>query len=278
MLMRDVNIRNKDFISLLDRLSASVNNLWDNHYDLLQEIKEYHLEHCDPEYHRKKLLAGGITDQDPYDQAPHWDILPFDWREQGNLYDPCGEEYLSYMKVLWAEKGHADKSTCGFPNKEPFAPRNAMLKMPHIWQHPAIVEMNEVSHEISYNYLGGFSIALTAFYLPGGFIPWHHNANAPGYNLLLHYSQTGEGWFYTEHDGKIVEYKDKPREWIARAGVFKQGVPFTENRRSETYEMAKDVNDLSWHAAKTECNRFTLSTIINNRDMWENLIAEIEEE
>lgn len=278
MLMRDVNLRNKDFINLLDELAASVNNIWDNHYDLLQDSYNYHLEHCDPEFHKKKLKDAGDNKTDPYNQAPHWDILPFDWREQGNLYDPCGKEYLDYMKTLWHQKGADHITTCGFPNKEPFAARNAMLKIPHVWNHPAIVEMNKISHEISYNYLGGFSIALTAFYLPGGFIPWHNNANAPGYNFLLHYSQTGDGWFYTEEDGKIVEYKDKAKQWVGRAGVFKQGRPFDENRRSETYVMAKDVDDLSWHSAKTECNRFTLSTIINNRDMWENLIAEIEEE
>ena len=34
--------------------------------------------------------------------------------------------------------------------------------------------------------------------------------------------------------------------------------------------------DASWHCADTKCWRLTVSTIINNKDIWEDVIEEME--
>jgi len=44
-------------------------------------------------------------------------------------------------------------------------------------------------------FLGCPTNALAMYYPPGGFLGWHHNGNAPGYNVLFTYNQTGDGKF-----------------------------------------------------------------------------------
>lgn len=40
---------------------------------------------------------------------------------------------------------------------------------------------------------------------------------------------------------------------------------------------SENPEDSSWHAAHARTNRFTLSTIVNQIDIWEDLIDELED-
>jgi len=72
------------------------------------------------------------------------------------------------------------------------------------------------------NFLSVKHNALAAVYPPGGFISWHNNANAPGFNLIFSYSESGAGWFdYIHPETKeVIRCQDKPGQWTCKAAYF----------------------------------------------------------
>ena len=105
--------------------------------------------------------------------------------------------------------------------------------------------------------------ALNACYPPGGFISWHNNANAKGYNIIITYSETGEGWFdYWDIEKKErVRIQDKPG-WQAKMTYF------------GPYD---DPDKLCYHAAYTDCYRITVAFVFAEADeFWEEVIADLE--
>lgn len=111
-------------------------------------------------------------------------------------------------------------------------------------------------------FLGTHVNALTMIYPDKGFIGWHHNGNAPGYNILMSYSQDGEGDFryYDKKEDKIVVLNDTPG-WFVKVGYY-------PSERSETER-------IYWHAAQTKKQRVSVAWIINHRPMWLSMIEEI---
>tara|TARA_R110002126_G_scaffold4909_17_gene25360 strand:- start:1887 stop:2702 length:816 start_codon:yes stop_codon:yes gene_type:complete len=270
MLMRDVQIKNKEFIDLLDQLSANVDKIFADTEFLNKEIQE-HLKHRNPKVREKE-------GKEPYKVAPHFDITPDQYRSvrKEGEYDPCGREYLDYMKELMRVDSN-NTITSGFPCNEAFLNGQAIM---HQRDNPA-PEIRDLIYKISTGYLGGSSMALCALYGPDTFIPWHHNGNAPGYNILLHYNKGGEGSFYTYDNGEIITYPDK-KGWVCRAGEFIDTAPADRrklhiNKTSLPGKWSDNPEDSSWHSAHAVTNRFTLSTIVNHPDIWEDLIDEIED-
>ena len=105
--------------------------------------------------------------------------------------------------------------------------------------------------------------ALNACYPPGGFIAWHNNANAPGYNIIITYSETGEGWFdYWDIEKKErVRIQDKPG-WQAKMTYFG---PYDQ------------PENLVYHAAYTDCYRITVAFVFAEADQfWEEVIEDLE--
>lgn len=99
--------------------------------------------------------------------------------------------------------------------------------------------------------------AIKMFYPPEGFIAWHNNSNAYGYNILFTYSETGEGAFLYQHPitKEIVEMPDK-KGWSAKVGCY-------------------DVAGGSplWHAAYTRCHRLNWGYVIPE-NVWSDLMNE----
>lgn len=271
MKMRDVNIKNPEFIKLLNHISELVDQVFDNE-EFINKQLELGLEHRSPE---SRLKHG----KEPYKVAPHFDILPTHVRSQREKgeYDPCGEEYLRHMMALM-KTDNGNTITGGFPNAETFIGAQAFFNDPKFFLGS---KLRDAVYEISADFLGGRSMALCAFYPPDTFIPWHHNGNAPGYNILLHYNKEGEGDFYTYDNGEILTYPDA-KGWCCRAGQFISTVPENKHREKMGYgdepQIKWSVNpeESSWHAAHARTNRFTLSTIVNHIDIWEDLIDELE--
>jgi len=110
-------------------------------------------------------------------------------------------------------------------------------------------------------FLGARSNALKMYYPPTGFIGWHNNGNAPGYNIVITYSSEGNGSFYSydAQNDKINEYKDK-KGWFVKVGYFGH---------------FKEPEKVYWHSARTDCDRLTLSYIIYDKNLWENMVEEI---
>jgi|TARA_B110000908_G_C10263131_1_gene460905 hypothetical protein len=108
--------------------------------------------------------------------------------------------------------------------------------------------------------------ALATLYPPNGFISWHNNANAAAYNFIFTWSETGEGHFkYLDaKTGEIVVLQDK-KGWNCKAGYF------------GSYNEYEEF--LCYHAAETDCWRFTLGYMMDGSDSalgnQEDLISEI---
>lgn len=100
--------------------------------------------------------------------------------------------------------------------------------------------------------------ALTQMYPPGGFIAWHNNANAPGYNFIFSWSETGDGSFsYVDgKTGEEVVMQDKPG-WQCKAGYF--------GHYGDSWDK------LCYHSAKTDCWRITVAYMLEMSDMAMNI-------
>ncbi len=72
------------------------------------------------------------------------------------------------------------------------------------------------------NFLSTKHNALTAVYPPEGFISWHNNQNAPGFNLIFSYSEDGQGYFDYIHPvtKEVVRCQDEPGKWTCKAAYF----------------------------------------------------------
>ena len=117
------------------------------------------------------------------------------------------------------------------------------------------------------NFLSVKHNALTAVYPPGGFISWHNNANAPGFNLIFSYSEDGSGYFdYIHPETKeVIRCQDKPGQWTCKAAYFGHyGEP----------------NKVMYHAASTDDWRCTVSYVFDmsetSEEFREMVVADIE--
>jgi hypothetical protein len=291
MIMKELDIKSPELLELLSKLEPLVDEVF-AHPDMLKR-------HQDLRYDQQNPKTREADGKEPLATAPHWNLLPWNrdqLKDTPHLLDPVGRPYLDLMMKLMKKDTDEDKAnnkredwkglstlTSGFPNVEPFTPAkdfwgNKQLDIPI----EKLKQLEHISRDVSYKYLGGSSQALCSFYTPGQFIPWHHNGNAPGYNILIHYNKEGKGNFYSYDNGEIITYSDKPG-WVCRAGIFydtnyqAHDEYLTDNGKKKfTTEFLADHETASWHAADATTNRFTLSTICNNKDLWEDLIDEIE--
>lgn len=274
MLMQDVELKNKEFIEKFNRLSEAVGRvIEEGKEDIVKRIAQKLYDNS-PDGRR------AANKDDIWVSSPHYDILP-DSLDIGNLYDPTGIEYLELMRDLAAgrkELLHHKSETCGWPNKEPFL---ALDDFNHYPELRALFDKHKVweyAKDVSFTLLGGSAMALFAVYPPSSYIPWHHNGNAPGYNILAHYSWGGDGYFCTYHEGDIVKYPDKDREWCVRVGRYLDTYGDAAGHVKGTDIPYADPDNASWHAARTNDWRMTISTILNYEESWLDLIDEMESE
>lgn len=116
------------------------------------------------------------------------------------------------------------------------------------------------------HYLGAQCCALNALYPDKGFIGWHTNANAQGYNLLFTYSHDGDGFFkYRDKDtGEIVTLPDR-KGWSAKVGYYPSR---TEEIRENQF----------WHCAYSNKKRITIAFVIPDKQMWELVIEHLQKD
>lgn len=105
---------------------------------------------------------------------------------------------------------------------------------------------------------------LVTLYPPGGWISWHNNANASGYNVIFSWSENGDGWFdYWDLEKKErVRVQDVPG-WQCKMGYF------------GGYHQP---DKLCYHAASTDCMRISVAYVFAEaEDIWEQIIEDIED-
>jgi len=126
-----------------------------------------------------------------------------------------------------------------------------------------VLEATSILNKKLIEFLSANNNALNACYPPGGFISWHNNANAEGYNIICTWSETGEGWF---------DYWDIEKQERVRV----QDVPGWQAKM--TYFGSYDKPDkLCYHAAYSDCHRITVAFVFKEADeFWEEVIEDLE--
>lgn len=175
---------------------------------------------------------------------------------QDNLiknYHPASDEYLFEAFKLPAQEFGFPRRTCGL---------SALRSYPtSIDVSFSLEEYNKISKKIA-NFLGAPTNAVAMLYPEKGYMGWHHNGNASGYNILLTYNVTGNGSFdyWNREKSEIVSMRDDVG-WTVKVGRF------------SGYKDGLDK--LFWHRARTESPRITIAWILDQKDLWIDMIKEI---
>jgi len=146
------------------------------------------------------------------------------------------------------------------------APSNGSDKMDRFKDSKVAYPIREAAVELNSEMMTSLSAkrnALCATYPPGGWISWHNNANASGYNILFTWSENGNGWFryYDLEKKENVTIYDKPG-WQCKMGYF------------GPYD---NPDSLCYHCASTEDLRITVAYMFIEADnFWEEVVYDIE--
>lgn len=110
--------------------------------------------------------------------------------------------------------------------------------------------------------LCAYANALTVIYPAEGYIGWHHNGNAPGYNILFSYSLEGKGYFkyYDYKSSSVLKIKDHTG-WNVKVGYYP--------------DQTKELDRVYWHSAYTETPRLSIAFIVSDRNLWLSMIKDI---
>jgi len=111
------------------------------------------------------------------------------------------------------------------------------------------------------NFFGARNNALQMYYPAGGYIGWHNNGNARGYNIVLSCNPGADGEFeHWDHvNNKLNVFKDQAG-WNCKVGYFGS---FDE------------PDKIFWHCARTRTPRLTLSYVIFDKNIWEDMVQDI---
>ena len=125
----------------------------------------------------------------------------------------------------------------------------------------------EVSDKLNYDIISILGVefnALMMYYPEDGYIGWHHNANCSGQNLIMTYSPPGgKGYFeYQDPISKEFIRIPDPEGWSIKVGYFGE---FSE------------PDKIIWHCARSiDTPRLTVSYVIRDQWMWEEMVQDIE--
>jgi len=164
-----------------------------------------------------------------------------------------GEKYLELMKTYDKNSKEGE----GFP----MITYGTNCELPRIMPNEYVDTFQDYRHKLV-EYLGARNSAVAMWYPKNGYMSWHNNANASGYNILISYNKTGDGWFrYQDPTTKeIVTLQDRPG-WAVKVGYFGS---FDE------------PDKIFWHCAKTfNEDRLTFGFVLPHLEMWEMMIEDI---
>jgi hypothetical protein len=182
-----------------------------------------------------------------------------DWffqQDRSNFVMQRGEEPITQQEAVSIEylRRQQGKNLEGFPVCSDGIDFNSMKGFDLEKFYPAIRNADNAIK----TFLGARSCALKMYYPAGGFIDWHTNANAFGYNVLFSYSVNGDGAFLYQNPKtkEVVTIHDHPG-WNMKIGLYDV-----------------DGGNPLWHAAYTHCERLTWGYILDQRG-WHSLVDEL---
>mgnify|MGYP000129545697 FL=1 len=112
------------------------------------------------------------------------------------------------------------------------------------------------------SFLGAKNNAVHVYYPENGFMGWHTNWNASGYNILITYNAEENGGFFRYLDPvtkEIVTMVD-PVGWSCKVGHF--------GDRS-------DPNKIVYHCCGNSAKRLTLGYVVPHLEIWRSMIKDI---
>lgn len=125
-----------------------------------------------------------------------------------------------------------------------------------------LLKQSQKTNNLLYNFFGARFNALQMYYPAGGYIGWHTNCNAKGYNIVISCNPGADGYFvHYDHINKKYNYFHDKAGWNVKAGYFGSD---------------KEPEKMYWHAAKTNTPRITFSYIIYDKNIWEDMMDDIE--
>jgi hypothetical protein len=112
------------------------------------------------------------------------------------------------------------------------------------------------------DFFGARNNALQMYYPSGGYIGWHNNCNVPGYNIILSCNPGGDGYFdhYDHVNDRLNRYQDEPG-WNCKVGYFGSN---------------KEPEKIFWHCAAADTPRVTLSYVIYDENLWQDMVDDID--
>lgn len=190
-----------------------------------------------------------------------------------DLLEKLNDWFDSTDKSLFKLKGQADVEDyhtseeyfqsinqeihIGYPEISYVADYNDVESTPLEWREK-IVEFSKKFKNI----LSSPTFAANLYYPTGGYMGWHNNHNAAGYNILLSHTKNGNGFFRYKDPKtlKTVTIEDKPG-WTAKVGYYG-----SKNEKDKIY----------WHCARAYEDRLTLAFVIPDKSMWQMMIDDIQ--
>jgi len=175
-----------------------------------------------------------------------------------DMNSACGEEYLKEIVDKDGDhEGYPEVSYCVDIGMLDHIEYNRDY-LDYVFEHQS--KQREMSSELS-AFLGARNQAVNVYYPEKGFMGWHNNWNAHGYNILLSYSKDGNG-FFRYRDPKtheIVTMNDK-LGWSCKVGYYGRG---------------REPDKVYYHCAASNSPRLTLGFIIPDIEMWRSMIEDI---
>lgn len=167
-------------------------------------------------------------------------------------YHSCSDEYLRKAFTL-------KLSDYGYPRS---LKGTGLVDMQHLAPNDKYVQLIPKAMNRIGRFLGTPNQALTMYYPEDGYIGWHHNGNASGYNILITYSIDGDGGFsFWDYDTKSIQTMPDKIGWSVKVGYYP--------------DERKNPEKVYWHMAKTKKERVTIAWVLNQKEMWKNMIDEI---
>ena len=118
------------------------------------------------------------------------------------------------------------------------------------------------TNDLLMDFFGARNNALQMYYPAGGYIGWHNNCNAAGYNIILSCNPEADGYFdhYDHVNDKLNRYQDRPG-WNCKVGYFGSD---------------KEPDKVFWHCAATNTPRLTFSYVIYDENLWQDMVDDID--
>mgnify|MGYP001168980476 FL=1 len=110
--------------------------------------------------------------------------------------------------------------------------------------------------------LGSRNCAVKMYYPKNGYMGWHNNNNAHGYNILFSYSKDGNGFFrFKEPKNLSTITMFDSAGWTAKVGYYGNN---------------DEPDKLFWHCARAYEDRLTLGFVIPDKNFWQMMIEDIQ--